>query len=1064
MMMQGKLAVRNQPIVPRGAKHQGDRSIDSALESFNMVVTKNYLSTIGGNVALKPDADAVKELEFVRADAVTKIVYDKSEDSRSKLNALFSALYSARSSVFIVLRNAGDRAEFFIGVKSGNPINDVKVLERAMAGNFPGCVMEERNELDVKDVSDYLRSKKHNYVGVVTGIPSLHDNGSKEFSQGLEKIIDAMGDREYIAVLLGTPVLREELEKMEAGYSNIYSALSLMDISSYSVSEQYAKTYSKSINESITESLTRSVGLTVSHTENQSHTEGKSHTESNGSSDSVGVSAYGVIAPLGVGGGGGVSYSHSWTHTDSDTKTESNTTGEANTEAQTESEAAGLAKMRGVGQGESDSLSNGATTQYAIKNRNVQGWLETLNAQIERIKTAKDFGAWNWAAYFVAPSEEAVGVGTHIYSGLLRGEKSGTERNAVAIWKRSQLQFENIIDALSVFDHPVFELSDKTHVTPTSLIGTSEMSIAMSLPRKSIPGIPVFDSVEFGRSVTTFDVQDDDRVKVGSIFHLGKVEKTFRLGKVETNDVELCVNSLASHLFVTGSTGTGKSNFLYSLLYGLRTAHGEGKKGVRFLVIEPAKGEYKKVFGDMRGVKVYGTNPYETELLRVNPFSFPDGIHVMEHIDRLIEILNAAWPMYAAMPAILKDAVEQTYKKLGWDLVRSTCVYDKRVYPDFYDLLKILPEVINASAYDQEVKSNYTGSLLTRLKSLTNGYYRTIFQKDELPPADLFDSSCIVDISRVGSTETKSLLMGILFLKLQEYRMANSPKCNSGLRHITVLEEAHNLLRRTSTEQGMESANLAGKSVEMLTNAIAEMRTYGEGFVIADQAPGLLDPAVIRNTNTKVVFRLPDYDDRLLVGKAENLSDEQINELARLPTGCAAVYQNNWQEAVLCQMEKFGAPPKPLDVSRLSGVTVDSRTKAEGIRIKTLLNAVMRHIDFQDAQRLLAEEDRSLINLYFPAMFGSPAAGDGNPIEIFYNELIRPAVLSIPSEKKVDVWMRNLLVKLYAIDAVAALTTHDKNRFLKVTFKALADNDKHEQQKHYWMENEKKIENWRMWK
>ena len=62
----------------------------------------------------------------------------------------------------------------------------------------------------------------------------------------------------------------------------------------------------------------------------------------------------------------------------------------------------------------------------------------------------------------------------------------------------------------------------------------------------------------------------------------------------------------------------------------------------------------------------------------------------------------------------------------------------------------------------------------------------------------------------------------------------------SGLQHITVLEEAHNLLRRTSTEQSQESSNLQGKSVEMLTNAIAEMRTYGEGFIIADQAPGLL--------------------------------------------------------------------------------------------------------------------------------------------------------------------------------------------------------------------------------
>ena len=27
-------------------------------------------------------------------------------------------------------------------------------------------------------------------------------------------------------------------------------------------------------------------------------------------------------------------------------------------------------------------------------------------------------------------------------------------------------------------------------------------------------------------------------------------------------------------------------------------------------------------------------------LLKINPFSFPDDIHVLEHIDRLIEIFN----------------------------------------------------------------------------------------------------------------------------------------------------------------------------------------------------------------------------------------------------------------------------------------------------------------------------------------------------------------------------------------------------------------------------------------
>lgn len=109
----------------------------------------------------------------------------------------------------------------------------------------------------------------------------------------------------------------------------------------------------------------------------------------------------------------------------------------------------------------------------------------------------------------------------------------------------------------------------------------------------------------------------------------------------------------------------------------------------------------------------------------------------------------------------------------------------------------------------------------------------------------------LIDLSRVGSTETKALIMGILILKLQEHRIACSDEPNSDLHHVTVLEEAHNLLKRTSTEQSSETANLLGKSVEMLANSIAEMRTYGEGFIIADQSPGLLDMSVIRKTNNK---------------------------------------------------------------------------------------------------------------------------------------------------------------------------------------------------------------------
>jgi hypothetical protein len=209
---------------------------------------------------------------------------------------------------------------------------------------------------------------------------------------------------------------------------------------------------------------------------------------------------------------------------------------------------------------------------------------------------------------------------------------------------------------------------------------------------------------------------------------------------------------------------------------------------------------------------------------------------------------------------------------------------------------------MDSSDYSDENKGNYKGALVTRLKSLSNGINGMIFTDGELSNEKLFDENVIVDLSRVGSTETKALIMGLLVLKLQEYRQT-SGDMNSGLKHVTVLEEAHNLLKRTSTEQSNEGANLLGKSVEMLANAIAEMRTYGEGFIIADQSPGLLDMSVIRNTNTKIILRLPDESDRALVGKSAGLNDDQITELARLQCGVAAIYQNDWLQPVLCKVD-----------------------------------------------------------------------------------------------------------------------------------------------------------------
>ncbi|MDO4539085.1 MAG: DUF87 domain-containing protein, partial [Coriobacteriales bacterium] len=540
-------------------------------------------------------------------------------------------------------------------------------------------------------------------------------------------------------------------------------------------------------------------------------------------------------------------------------------------------------------------------TNYTIKHA-----LEVLERQMARLDQASALGMWDFAAYVLSEDHGVVANVAHSYLALTQGEDSFVSQASVNRWRgdiRETAQLSScILEYLCDLRHPLFalkpaliEADPKYAVYPsvvnaTTALSGKELAYSLNFPNKSVAGLPVIECAEFGRNVVRYDAPTE-----GSSISLGMV---FHMHRKESVNVELDLQSLTSHAFVTGSTGAGKTNTVCKILDEVR------EKGICFLVIEPAKGEYKDLYGSEQGVSVFGTNAAFSPLLKINPFSFPSNVHVLEHLDRLIEVFNVCWPMYAAMPAVLKNAVEKSYSDCGWNLSDSTNEYGNLLFPTFADVARNVKSILDESEYDAENKGAYKGSLLTRLQSLTNGINGAIFGSDEIAPETLFDSNVIVDLSRIGSTETKSLLMGMLVLKLQEHRMATSNGLNLPLRHVTVLEEAHNLLKRTSTEQVPEGGNLIGKSVEMLSNAIAEMRTYGEGFVIADQSPGLLDLSVIRNTNTKVIMRLPDLSDRELVGRAATLNDSQIVELSRLPRGVAAVYQNNWIQPVLCLVEK----------------------------------------------------------------------------------------------------------------------------------------------------------------
>lgn len=794
--------------------------------------------------------DLITQTRFFELE---KFVYEKDIKISYKLKSVFSALHSVNSSVIFKIVSNGTQCTIYVGVKSKAVTNASKVLTGALKGNFPGTTFVENKgtegALKNNEVTD-LQNKIFNNckeITAVVGTPSLKDKEEDQFIQGIENLILGMNGKSFSAIFIADPVTSNEVETTLDAYEKIYSVLSS--------EKEFVITDGK--NESYSTSFSTSIGSTSSTS--TSITEGTNESTNENNTPWI-LKKMWITLVGGKTKGRSAGTNHSKTKTKVEGINETETNGET------------------TAKGTSKSL------QKTFTNKKVSNFLDRLDKQIERLEQGKGIGFWNVGAYFISNEAQNSVIAANIYNGVIKGAESNFETAVVKTFNSiNETEREKVKEYLQKYQIP--QLHNYGYLAQA--ITTDELTVQINFPHKSVVGLDVVEITPFGNNP---EKEVKNNIKIG---------KLYNYDQIFTNDILLDFNKFTSHIFVTGSTGSGKSNVTYNLIDKLCD------ENINFLVIEPAKGEYKEEFGGRKNVAVYGTNPSYTQLLKINPFAFPENIHVYEHIDRFIEILNACWPMEAAMPNLLKEAVEDAYISKGWLLDESRCIADKKEYPLFLDLLKSLENIIENSDFSHEVKSNYQGALVTRVRSMTNGLNKLIFTNECISDENLFDKNVIVDLSRVASSEGKALFMGILFMKLNEYRIANKNQSNSNLKHITILEEAHNLLKRTSTNQSAEGANLAGKSVEMISNAIAEMRTYGEGFIIADQAPGLLDMSVIRNTNTKICLRLPDFEDRKLVGNAMNLTEDQIKELASLETGVAAIYQNDWQEAILCKFDKF---------------------------------------------------------------------------------------------------------------------------------------------------------------
>lgn len=923
-------------LIPQNSELQKD--FFESVEMVDDIVLKKYLSHLNEYpvVSMKENTMIIDIDQDIRLFKIDEMVYEKDGFSSDKFATLFSTFSNKKHSFFLLLDSDGKDLDIYFGVNTnGDNISSTTVktgFESTLKSQFPGVKTSNVDISGIKDMS--LKVEEYKHVSSYSGIAYDRIDDPQEFIQGLEKLLMTMDGKKYTSMVIATPLLKSELENNKKYLESIYSNLSAYKTSQigYTLTNSKNKGTTKTVgvssgkNESSTKGTSNSEG--ISTTDGISNSEGTTETRGSTQSNMFGqalslvgdslitglaiggtVATGGIAAPIAIAAVGartsGAILSSRTTNkskatttntttSSSESKSFTSTSNESDTVGTNYSETSSESENIGITLGDSQSLT------LNRDNKEIINILENIDIQLERQKTFDNTGAFGCTAYFLSDSAYEAEFAASSYQALVSGEKTTTETTAVNIWRQGDAGTGEIKKYLQFFTHPVFEYNkfsnqyDPIYLTPMSVVSGRELSIHMGLPRKSVLNFPVVEHATFGTSVLKYNQSNDhqETLPLGTIYHLGesKLQK-----------VKLDIESLSMHTFITGSTGSGKSNTTYLILEKILS------KNVNFLVIEPAKGEYKHILGNREDVSVYGTNSQHTDLLKINPFYFPRGVHVLEHIDRLVEIFNVCWPMYAAMPAILKDSILNAYTSVGWDLTTSMSNYEDILYPNFFDLETELENVINQSSYSADTKGDYIGALVTRVHSLSTGLNQFIFTNNDLSDKELFDKNVIVDLSRVGSSETKSLIMGLLVMRLNEYRMSQAQQLgvmNQKLKHITVIEEAHNLLKRTSQDQSNESSNLVGKSVEMLSNSIAEMRTYGEGFIIVDQSPTSVDLSAIKNTNTKIIMKTPEFSDRELVGKSVGLNDEQIEEIIKLPKGVGVVFQNDWVEPVLCFMSK----------------------------------------------------------------------------------------------------------------------------------------------------------------
>lgn len=388
-----------------------------------------------------------------------------------------------------------------------------------------------------------------------------------------------------------------------------------------------------------------------------------------------------------------------------------------------------------------------------------------------------------------------------------------------------------------------------------------------------------------------------DRISAGLIVNeSAKASKTYSQNLINSGDIEVGVlkssagkdkigftlKDLAKHMLVVGTPGSGKTTFSVGLLDRLWKDH-----HIPFLVIEPAKNEYRALVQSIPDLQVFTPGKNFISPFVFNPFVPPKNVRLETYKSTLKTAFAAGVSMSTPLDKIFEDTINNCYSDFRW--LDTYTIDNKGQIFNITDFIKCFQETFDEIGYTGDAK-NIGRAGIVRLKSLVN-LFDNYFS---IPIEDILTKPTIIELAAIENSDQKALIIALLLLSILAYVNANYVG-EGGLRNFILVEEAHVLLD-SSSNGGEGAADPSAIAQGLVKRMLAEIRSYGVGLAIADQSPRKVGTDIVALTDIKVAFRLVEGQDKQILADSTSMTDIHMARLAKLKPGEAFLFFNKLDE------------------------------------------------------------------------------------------------------------------------------------------------------------------------